>query len=307
MTNSDLHSVLYSRKDLVWKLSDFGFTSEATSRSLLSSKDGRGTPSYRAPELLAFSDTPAFNKKVDIWSMGCIMYELTLRKRAFGNDYATMEYKMEYRTSQKPISVILDESFGEQCKESIVTNITSMIQIEPSRRPSATDLVEEFTRQFQSTQLQPHHNVHVHENFLIVPPLVPPKDVSQLQNPMQPTLQVQQDAVTWAQDSPLFSRRHDTVSQLQPPMPTLQVQQAAVTRAQGTVSNTTRRAALPMTPSKESSVQIPQDRVSATVPFKSAKRDHTIVPRWPTLQGFQAPPTQSKCQFEGLFNFNRFH
>jgi serine/threonine protein kinase len=194
------NAVLYSRKDSVWKLADFGFTSEATSRSLVSSKDGRGTPSYRAPELLAY-DAPSFNKKVDIWSMGCIMYELALRKRAFGNDYATMEYRMEYRVHQKAIPVILDETFGEQCKEPIVTNITNMLQMEPAKRPSATDLVEEFSRQLQVTQLQPHHNVHVLEDFHPVPPALLPRDDPQFQTQVWPILHVQQDTVRTTPDA----------------------------------------------------------------------------------------------------------
>lgn len=205
------NAVLYSRKDSVWKLADFGFTSEATSRSLVSSKDGRGTPSYRAPELLAY-DAPSFNKKVDIWSMGCIMYELALRKRAFGNDYATMEYRMEYRVHQKPIPIILDESFGEQCKEPIVTNITNMLQMEPARRPSATDLVEEFSRQLQVTQLQPHHNVHVLEDFHPLPLPLLPRDGPRSQT----HLHVQQDTFRKTPDATSKIIRSSTPPIVQP-------------------------------------------------------------------------------------------
>ena len=75
-----LYAVLYSRKDSEWKLADFGFTSEGTSRSVRSSSLSRGTPGYRAPELL--SDTKSvFNNKVDIWSMGCILYELAVGQK----------------------------------------------------------------------------------------------------------------------------------------------------------------------------------------------------------------------------------
>src|SRR5271169_6862808 len=81
--------VLYSRKDSVWKLADFGFTSEATSTTLQTSVDGKGTPGYRAPELVRSSK---YNNKTDIWSLGCILYELAVGQKAFPDDFATFTY-----------------------------------------------------------------------------------------------------------------------------------------------------------------------------------------------------------------------
>src|SRR5437016_9498862 len=97
--------VLYSRKDSVWKLADFGFTSDATSTTPQISNDARGSQGYRAPELLSYT----YNNKVDVWSMGCILYELAIGKRAFNNDFATQEYA----SRENSLEILLDENFSE--------------------------------------------------------------------------------------------------------------------------------------------------------------------------------------------------
>jgi serine/threonine protein kinase len=76
--NSSIHDlsliltflVLFSRKDRKWKISDFGFTSECSSNSLQFSEFGRGTPGYRAPEVIS---SQKVNAKADIWALGCIL------------------------------------------------------------------------------------------------------------------------------------------------------------------------------------------------------------------------------------------
>jgi serine/threonine protein kinase len=110
----------------LWKLADFGFASEGNSSTLRTSYDAKGTSGYRVPELL-IDGKPGYNNKVDIWSMGCILYELAVGRRAFYNDFATIKY----RISKPDISVYLDNSFGEQCKETVTRNITRILRIDP--------------------------------------------------------------------------------------------------------------------------------------------------------------------------------
>ena len=74
--------VLYSPKDGRWKLADFGITAEFTSNSARSTKEARGSQNYLAPELLA--ENPIVTIKVDIWGLGCLLYEIATRTRAFG-------------------------------------------------------------------------------------------------------------------------------------------------------------------------------------------------------------------------------
>ena len=151
--------VLYSRKDSVWKLADFGFLSEATSNRIPNSTDRRGTSGYRAPELLGEEGT--YNNKVDIWSMGCILYEIAVGEKLFRDDFATVEHK----ALNKNVNVLLDSGFSDQCKDAITTCIRAMVQIDFTARPSATDLLTLFSHHFEATERVSDPHVQIHHHF----------------------------------------------------------------------------------------------------------------------------------------------
>jgi ankyrin repeat protein len=131
--------VLYSRKDSAWKIGDFGLTSEASSTRI--TKESRGTPGYRAPEIVNPDATAGFSIKSDIFSLGCILYELANCKPAFVSDGAVHAYRLE----RKDKVVELDDIFDADSKYIITKHIVAMLQIEPSVRPRASTLVEQFT------------------------------------------------------------------------------------------------------------------------------------------------------------------
>jgi len=153
-------NILYSRQDAVWKLADFGFSTEATSRSFRVTTSIRGTQGYFAPEFFG-SDQPLYNNKMDIWSMGCILYEFSVGKRAFRNDFATLEYKT---TGVLP-AITLDEYFSEQCKKAVTESITMMLRVDANSRPTATNLIEEFSRNFEFTLTRTFDNVQIYQEF----------------------------------------------------------------------------------------------------------------------------------------------
>ena len=144
----------------MWKITDFGITCEGTSQTMRTSKDGKGTSGYRAPELMA-DEKYSYNNKVDIWSMGCILYELAVGRKTFYDDLAAMEHKR----SQSKLDIVLDEFFSEHCKESITKNIASMLKIEPSSRPSATYLLDEFRCNCKFSQTRLYSNELVIKDF----------------------------------------------------------------------------------------------------------------------------------------------
>lgn len=74
--------------------------------------------------------------------MGCVLYELATRKRAFNNDWAVVEHRYE----RKNKDVVLEDIFDAGSKDILTKYIVDMLQIEASARPSASVLSKEFTR-----------------------------------------------------------------------------------------------------------------------------------------------------------------
>src|SRR5271169_4534480 len=91
-------TVLYSCQQGAWQIADFGLTSEGTSKNVRDTNHGRGTTSYRAPELI---NTLQYNNKVDIWAIGCVLFEVIFRKKAFLSDGAVQQYGLEYRSGKR--------------------------------------------------------------------------------------------------------------------------------------------------------------------------------------------------------------
>jgi serine/threonine protein kinase len=150
-------NVLYSSKSSVWKLADFGLSTEGSSQNL-PTKYSSGTPGYRAPELMDSNGNPTmYNNKVDIWAMGCILYELATGIRPFESDWEVLNH----RFSRKNINVVLDDSFDTHSVETITKRIVDMLQIDPGDRPSASFLPNEFNRQLHLAQ----HSVLVLQNY----------------------------------------------------------------------------------------------------------------------------------------------
>ena len=86
---------------------------------------------------------PTYTNKADVWSMGCILYELATGNRAFECDWAVFSYC----SSQKNMDMILDNTFDAHSVEIITRHIVDMLQIKSSCRPSASVLSKEFTRE----------------------------------------------------------------------------------------------------------------------------------------------------------------
>jgi tetratricopeptide (TPR) repeat protein len=134
IVDSGLIVVLYSPQIKLWKIADFGLTSETITTAPITTKYARGTGGYRAPELL--TEYSKYTLKVDVWALGCIFYELLVKQKAFLDDWNVREF---YHSSSPtlPVSIpllpqILERHLSEFIHEMIIRD--------PQKRPSITML-----------------------------------------------------------------------------------------------------------------------------------------------------------------------
>jgi serine/threonine protein kinase len=110
-------------------ITEFGSSSKVTDNSLIAG-NCRGIPGYLAPELL----TPGpYDQAVDIWALGCILYELSLHRPAFADDVELLDFVENMRYLDLSLTV-----------QSVAGSINLMLQIAPDKRPSAGELHARF-------------------------------------------------------------------------------------------------------------------------------------------------------------------
>lgn len=81
-----------------------------------------------------------FSKEADVWSLGCILYELCTGTRAFANDFAVRDLE-----SPEKLSINFVDGLGEKFKNAVQGQwIHQMLQRDYEKRPSAELLVKQF-------------------------------------------------------------------------------------------------------------------------------------------------------------------
>ena len=105
----------------------------------------RGTCSYRAPELIA-DEKASYTNKVDIWAIGCILYELAFGKKAFADDFAVRQYSLQWSASAKKMALpSTSDTIPHESNMVFVSNIIrDTITIDQTQRPKAEDLHQRF-------------------------------------------------------------------------------------------------------------------------------------------------------------------
>jgi serine/threonine protein kinase len=114
-------------------------------------------------------ETAKYNNKVDIWALGCILYEMVTDRKAFEGDYATVVF----RQTKPKLSLTFGEGFGVKCQEAITENALAMFHIEPAARPSAGKLVRDFSNLFQINSIDNAHINAEHEMCGVAFPSMP--------------------------------------------------------------------------------------------------------------------------------------
>jgi serine/threonine protein kinase len=140
--------VLFNGEDNRWKVADFGLTQRMERSSGNRTEDGRGTEGYRAPEIVVLvmrGMAAKYTEAVDIFAMGCILYEICYKTKAFRDDVAVQQYHHSRTPPGFPAipGAQRTPSFPDERRLQAV--VMTLLDINPTGRPSARDLCEVFT------------------------------------------------------------------------------------------------------------------------------------------------------------------
>ncbi|KAJ6518760.1 kinase-like domain-containing protein [Mycena sanguinolenta] len=113
------------------KLGDFGL-SKALSQQTSFANTYVGTPYYMSPEVM---QEKAYDAKSDIWSLGCLIYELCAWKPPFHDAKTLSELSSVVRSARIP-------PLPRGYSQALSAVIKSMLNLNPAMRPSAAQLLQ---------------------------------------------------------------------------------------------------------------------------------------------------------------------
>jgi serine/threonine protein kinase len=113
---------------------------DGSSRIAHITRYSRGTECYRAPELIVGTD---YTNKVDLWAIGCILYDLVFWRKPFDSDYAARRYAESGKEFEVPLEP--NSKISERKQTEFITRIIrELLKADGSERPSARSLYEQF-------------------------------------------------------------------------------------------------------------------------------------------------------------------
>jgi len=127
-----------------------------------------GTPMYMSPEVIK-NDTSGRHGAMDIWSMGCVVLEFATGKKPWShldNEWTIM-YHIGVATQHPP----LPES--DQLSELGINFIKECLNVDPTRRPSAFELMDHRWMLDFRKSLQNYDEAEMTKS---IPPEMPPED-----------------------------------------------------------------------------------------------------------------------------------
>ena len=128
--------MIYFDREKLWKLTDFGISGPALSNGVTTMLS-RGTPCYRAPEL--YREKARFTDRVDMWALGCILYECFTGKKAFLGDSDVATYSQD---KAPVISIPWPSQIWHNLLNSTVHHLLCDIE---SQRPTAATILDLLT------------------------------------------------------------------------------------------------------------------------------------------------------------------
>ncbi|PUU76904.1 kinase-like domain-containing protein, partial [Tuber borchii] len=118
------------------KLGDFGISKRISPQGNIAFQTHVGTQSYCAPEVLGLdpcSETSMYTNSVDIWSLGCVIYELLVGARLF----ASVTQVSRYLHGKDPFPEFTLKRLSIPVDNAGISLLKSMLTIQPEGRPTA--------------------------------------------------------------------------------------------------------------------------------------------------------------------------
>ena len=122
----------------VWvKLGDFGVSKRILAQATTTFHTQVSTPMYSAPEVLGLdsgSETSDYTNSVDIWSLGCVIYELLVGTKLFASEGQVSRYYF----GKWPFPEDTLKGLSPPTDDLGISLLKSMLIIQPEDRPTAS-------------------------------------------------------------------------------------------------------------------------------------------------------------------------
>ena len=129
------------------KLGDLGLGRYLSSQTL-EAYSRVGTPLYMSPEVLKGN---GYDWKSDVWSLGCVVYELACLRSPFKGDDSKMSLYDLFNTINKGEFPPIPDRYSQELR----TMINSMIRVDPQERLAMAQVVELCNTHLQTAEKKP--------------------------------------------------------------------------------------------------------------------------------------------------------
>lgn len=102
-----------------------------------------GTPLYMSPEVIR---NDGYDFKSDVWSLGCVIYELITFKSPFRTDEKISLYDLFNKINRGDYPKIADDRYGDFIKDLV----DKMLRVNPEERISLEDVYIIYNSDYQS-------------------------------------------------------------------------------------------------------------------------------------------------------------
>ena len=124
------------------KLGDFGASKWIPASATTTLHTQVSTPLYGAPEVLGLdpnSESSDYTNSVDIWSLGCVIYELLVGKRLF----ASWDQVSRYFFGKRPFPEDSLRGLSPPTDDAGISLLKSMLLTQPGDRPTAANALND--------------------------------------------------------------------------------------------------------------------------------------------------------------------